>query len=363
MIGCGMMGQEHIRNIALLDGAAVTAIYEPNPEMLTLARALVPDARVADTLISLVTGEDIDCLVICSPNFVHVDQLRQIAALRTLPILVEKPLATDTSDEAFLNDLATSYGAPIWVAMEYRYMPPLAKFLEMLPEATGGLTMLTIREHRFPFLEKVGHWNRMNRYTGGTLVEKCCHFFDLMRLATGSEPLRVMASGGQVVNHLAETYEGGRADIWDSAYTIVDFASGQRAMLELCMYAEGSEYQEVISAVGPAGKIEVHIPGPGRFWPEEAGPEPVAKIVVSPRDRGRMQTIPVPVDPTLLAAGDHHGSTFYQHQRFLAVVRGAGNVEVTLRDGWRAAAMGMAAQRAAEERRVVEMRELSPVFG
>lgn len=362
MIGCGMMGQEHIRNIALLDDAEVTAVYEPNPEMLAETRALVPNARVANTLISLVMDENIDCLVICSPNFVHVEQLKQIADLRTIPILVEKPLATDTEDEPFLHHLATTYGAPIWVAMEYRYMPPLAKFLDLLPEATGGLTMLTIREHRFPFLQKVGHWNRMNRYTGGTLVEKCCHFFDLMRLATGSEPLRVMASAGQMVNHLNEFYDGTRSDIWDSAYAIVDFAHGQRGMLELSMYAEGSEYQEVISAVGPKGKIEVFIPGPGRFWPEEAGPEPISKIVISPRERGHMQTIDVPVDETLLAAGDHHGSTFFQHKKFLATVRGEQDVEVTLRDGWRAAAMGMAAQRAAKETRVVPLSEISPVF-
>jgi myo-inositol 2-dehydrogenase / D-chiro-inositol 1-dehydrogenase len=32
---------------------------------------------------------------------------------------------------------------------------------------------------------------------------------------------------------------------------IVDFANGARAMLELCMFAEGARYQEEISAVGP----------------------------------------------------------------------------------------------------------------
>ena len=46
----------------------------------------------------------------------------------------------------------------------------------------GTLQMLSIREHRFPFLPKVGDWNRFSRNTGGTMVEKCCHFFDLMRL-------------------------------------------------------------------------------------------------------------------------------------------------------------------------------------
>ena len=30
LIGCGMMGQEHLHNIALLDGTRVVAIYEPD---------------------------------------------------------------------------------------------------------------------------------------------------------------------------------------------------------------------------------------------------------------------------------------------------------------------------------------------
>ena len=53
--------------------------------------------------------------------------------------------------------------------------------------------------HRFPFLEKVGDWNRFSKNSGGTLVEKCCHFFDLMRLLTQSEPVQVYASGGIAV--------------------------------------------------------------------------------------------------------------------------------------------------------------------
>ena len=33
IIGCGMMGQEHLRNIALLKDTNVKAIYEPDIEM------------------------------------------------------------------------------------------------------------------------------------------------------------------------------------------------------------------------------------------------------------------------------------------------------------------------------------------
>jgi hypothetical protein len=64
----------------------------------------------------------------------------------------------------------------------------------------------------------------------------------------------------------------------------------------------------------------------------------------------------VPVDPTLLAAGDHNGSTWYQHRGFCDVVMGKGAPEVTLSDGWWAALMGMAAQQSAATGAAVDLR-------
>jgi hypothetical protein len=136
---------------------------------------------------------------------------------------------------------------------------------------------------------------------------------------------------------------------------IVDFDSGARAMLELCMFAEGSRYQEEISAVGPKGKIECLVPGPGRFWPAKLGPAPVPQLIISPRAPQGPITMDIPVDPTLLNAGDHNGSTFYQHQRFNAVVRGQGSVEVTVSDGAKAVAIGIAAQESARLGQAVEI--------
>ena len=66
----------------------------------------------------------------------------------------------------------------------------------------------------------------------------------------------------------------------------------------------------------------------------------------------------IEVDQTALDAGSHHGSTFYQHQRFIAAVRGEGPVEVTARDGLMAVAIGTAAEISARTKRVVEMAEL-----
>ncbi len=355
VIGCGMMGQEHLRNIALLPDARVAAIYEPDEIQAAASKAIAPNARLVGSLWDLLDDDSLDCLLVASPNYLHVSQFEEIAARRPLPLLIEKPLYTSPEDGARLAEIAKDYAAPVWVAMEYRYMPPVQTLVEQARAATGGVKMLTIREHRFPFLPKVGDWNRFNRYTGGTLVEKCCHFFDLMRLILQAEPVRVTASAGQDVNHLDETYGGETPDIWDSAYVIVDFDSGARAMLELCMYAEGSKYQEEISAVGPEGKIEALVPGPGRFWPTHLGMPPVPRVIVSPRSPKGPQDVEVPVDPTILAAGDHNGSTFYQHAKFLEIVRSGGTPDVTLHDGAQAVAMGLAAQKAAMTGEVVRM--------
>ncbi|TRC93093.1 Gfo/Idh/MocA family oxidoreductase [Mesorhizobium sp. WSM4303] len=354
IIGCGMMGQEHIRNIALLPDAHVVAIFEPDPEMLAQALALTPGARPANSIAGLLAVDAVDCILIASPNHRHLAQLEEIAALRPLPVLVEKPLFTDAADAGRIAAL-TARLPLVWVAMEYRYMPPVAAFLEQAADATGGIRMLTIREHRFPFLAKVGDWNRFNRNTGGTFVEKCCHFFDLMRLILKSDPVRVMASAGLAVNHLDERYDGKTPDILDHGYVLVDFASGACAMLELCMFAEGSRYQEELTAVGGNGKIECLVPGPGRFWPKHLGDAPRPQLIVSPRNPPGPRLLEIPVAPRLLAAGDHNGSTYFQHVRFAAAVRGQGQVEVTPQDGWWAVIMGLAAQRSAREGRAIEL--------
>ncbi len=346
LIGCGMMGQEHLHNIALLEGTCVAAIFEPDPGMAQAGQAIAPDAVIVGSMQELLAVKDLDCIVIASPNHLHVDQICEIAEVRPLPLLVEKPLFTDPADAARLEQVQRDYPHPIWVAMEYRYMPPIAALIDQAG-VTGGVQMLSIREHRFPFLSKVGDWNRFNRNTGGTFVEKCCHFFDLMRLILHSDPVRITASGGQAINHLDESYDGETPDILDHGYVLVDFANGARAMLELCMFAEGSRYQEEVSAVGPRAKIEALVPGPGRFWLDHLGEPPVPQLIVSPRDPKGPVSKDIPVDPKLLAAGDHNGSTFYQHQGFLELLRGQRSApDVSLQDGFWAVRMGLAAQQA-----------------
>ncbi|MBF0280821.1 MAG: Gfo/Idh/MocA family oxidoreductase [SAR324 cluster bacterium] len=349
MIGCGMMGQEHLRNLNLIDDANVVAVFEPDDNMAQIALALTNGAKRTASIEELIKQENIDALVISSPNFLHAEQLEQVFQETKLPVLVEKPVVTQLEQVEIIRRLAERHPAPVWVGMEYRYMPAIAFLIEKVNDGIlGHPKMLTIREHRYPFLEKVADWNRFNRYTGGTLVEKCCHYFDLMRLLVNANPVRVMSSAGIDVNHQNERYKGEQPDILDNAYVIVEFDSGQRAMLELCMFAEGSRFQEEICVIGPEAKAEAFVPGPNRFHNPDLGTAPIPKVIISPRDKTQPQELEIPVDSKLLAAGDHNGSTFFQHQRFLNAIKGKGKVEVTVDDGLKAIVMGLAAQHSAQ---------------
>lgn len=356
VIGAGMMGQEHMRYIALLPGATVTAIADPHAESVEAAiRLLGHGVKVFDNHRELLASDAFDVLVIATPNDTHRAILQDIfAASRSFPTLVEKPICTTLDDCRWLASAASQHRAPIWIGMEYRYMPPFRAMLEEIRNgAIGTPRMFSIREHRHPFLPKVGNWNRFSERTGGTLVEKCCHFFDLMRLVAGGDAVRVFATGAADVNHRDERYEGRVPDMIDNAYVVVEFDNGMRASLDLCMFADGSDWQEEFSVVGDQGKIECFVPGALKHWPDRG--ERHAELLMCPRDpKGPVRRI-VPVAPHLLSLGAHHGSTYYEHLDFRQAAAGEAPVEVTVDDGVRAVVIGLAAEKSIRERRPVDI--------
>ena len=163
-----------------------------------------------------------------------------------------------------------------------------------------------------------------------------------MRLILKSEPVRIFASGGMDVNFLHESYDRGKPDVLDNAYVVVEFASSARAMLDLCMFAEGAHWQEEISLVGDKARIDARIPAPARFDPD--GRDRPSQLVVRHRDTRREIVEEISGDPTIQAAGDHHGATFFQHREFLQMLNTGGDPAVSVRDGRLAVAMGAAAE-------------------
>ena len=344
IIGSGMMGIEHIMNINIIPGARVTAIADSHEGSREWGRATAEGEieEYADYR-EMLAKAPVDAVIVATPNFTHNAVLSDIFETK-LHVLCEKPLCTTFEDATAAAERAKTHKGVFWVGMEYRFMPPVTRFVEEVHGgAAGKLRMFAIREHRYPFLQKVNDWNRFNRNTGGTLVEKSCHYFDMMRHVVQSEPLRVYASGGQDVNHLDERYDGEVPDILDNAFVVVDFANGVRAMHDLCMFAEGSRNQEEMSAVGDKGKIECLIPE--------------GNVVIGQRKPKTVETVHVPVQAEVLKAGFHHGASYYQHLAFQRAVREGTAPLVSAEDGLKAVAMGLAAHRSIEEGRPVLMSE------
>jgi predicted dehydrogenase len=363
IIGCGSMGREHIENLKAMGGAEVTALADTHAASRDAALALLEQQqrppRVFTDHRELLASRLCDAIVIATPNFTHAAILRD--ALETdAHILVEKPLVTRIDDGLDLLRRAEGRKGIVWVAQEYRYMPPVAEMIRMTHAgAVGRVHQVAIREHREPFYPKVGDWNRFSANTGGTLVEKCCHYFNLMDVILREQPARVFASGGQRVNHLDERYEGRTPDILDSAFVIVEYGSGARASLDLCMFAENSIDNEHITVVGDEGKLESLLPsltlrhGRREDWGRR-------EVWGQPSGTGKGVAVRRVWDTNIKYAGQHFGASYIEHQRFAAAVREGRAPEVPLEEGLRSVATGIAAHLSIAEQRPVAMSEVLP---
>ncbi|MEL6200968.1 MAG: Gfo/Idh/MocA family oxidoreductase [Pseudomonadota bacterium] len=358
VIGTGMMGQEHIRNISLLDDAEVAAVVDTDAVMRSQGAQMAidfgsPNVKSFTTLDELTEAGGIDAYVVVTPNDTHARVMDRLLATNK-PILLEKPAATTPQEAWAMVEIARARLAPVWVGMEYRFMPAVARLVdEVEAGAAGQPHMVSIVEHRFPFLDKVEFWNRSYDRTGGTMVEKCCHFFDLMRHLTGSEPTRLYASGAQSVNFVDDLKNPRHKPVVDNAFVVVDFENGMRSSLDLCMFAEGSWWQEQVSVTGDKAKLVASVPGPARFNPD-ADPRH-SHFGVYPR-RGENRTEEeLAINQDLMNAGDHHGSTYFQHLAFAEMIQTQSQPAVSLDDGAMAVEMGAAAETAIAEKRLVEI--------
>ena len=75
LVGTGMMGVEHLNNLALVPGAVVTAIADPVATSLGWARGALGDR--AEVVRAFADGAElaasglVDAVIVASPNFTH----------------------------------------------------------------------------------------------------------------------------------------------------------------------------------------------------------------------------------------------------------------------------------------------------
>lgn len=342
VIGTGTMGQEHMRVAALLGRAKVLGIYDQQAESMEAAAdaySLISKdtLRRYRDLESACNDPDADVLMICTPNFTHFE-LFKTALGSGKPIFLEKPMATTLADAAGLMEAAQNYTAFVQIGLQYRYK---AQYREAFHEvksrgSLGQVHSISMSEYRPPFLDKVGQWNKFNRNTGGTLVEKCCHYFDLINLMAGSSAVRVYASGGRAVNFLDFKKDGAASDIDDHAFVCIDYANGIKASFTLNMFCP--DFSEELIVVGEQGRLVTH----ERFdFHAQVPTQTSIKVELGEHGASRRTELSY---PKLIEQSGHHGATYFEHIALMDQLDGKHVDCATVRQGLWSMIVACAAQ-------------------
>ena len=152
-------GQEHISYILGYPNISLDFLcdtHEPSLAKSIEVYKQFHDAARPMSLPELCTSEEellqraseIDLLVIATPDHLHTDTIIRWGK-KNISVLCEKPVAVSLEQHRRLSDFIESsdFCARVWVAMEYRYIPAIAKLLDLLP-TIGDIKMVTIRENR-----------------------------------------------------------------------------------------------------------------------------------------------------------------------------------------------------------------------
>ena len=355
IIGTGMMGREHIRAVLQLEQAQLIGLCDSHPKSLELGVAEVIRSggkapKIYSDTAALASDPDIDAILICTPNFTHRAVFDQVKTSGK-PIFLEKPMATTLEDAFYLAQGALRYPAAIQLGMQYRYKSQYQLALSALDRnELGSVKMISLCEYRPPFLSKVREWNKFSEYSGGTLVEKCCHYFDLMNRIAGAPPARVYASGGRAVNFTDFEYKGKPSDIDDHALVVVDYENGVKAQFALNMFSE--ELFEALTVSGSKGTL--HTEEYASFKPDRPSR---SSIRIQTPDHPAYEGIDCTF-PEDIEIGGHYGSTLFEHQRFRDQLTGATNDGATCAEGLWAIITAWMAQVSMQQGNVVDVREM-----
>ncbi len=357
VIGVGVNGSEHVR-VSLLEGrATIHGVFDPNPGSVEMAKQnfqrFVPQGElvVYDSLEAACNDPAVDALIISTPNFSHIDVLRT-AIQSKKHIFLEKPMATTIADAYEMLEISKDYPSVLQIGLQYRYK---AMYVEAIYEAQersalGEIKTITILEHRIPFLDKVKQWNKFSKFSGGTLVEKCCHYFDLMNLFAQSKPVSVYATGSMAVNFKEFEYQGEKSDILDNAFVNVIYENGVRANFNLCMFAP-MFYEELILC-GDEGRLKAY--ELQDFLP---GSHPRSHLEIL-RGEAAPSRIGAPSYPTYIEESGHNGATFYEHVNFIDNIEGRPTQTATVEEGFWAVVVGAAAEESIKTGAVVQVKDI-----
>ncbi|MDR7110739.1 putative dehydrogenase [Microbacterium trichothecenolyticum] len=207
LIGTGARAQMYLEALAgpYADQARLVAWADPNPGRLDwnehrLVRAgqAAPERFDVDDLGAMIGRKAIDRVIVTAPDYAHADLV--VAALEGgADAIVEKPLTTDAEGVRRIADAAERTGRSVTVTFNYRYAPRNTALKRIISAGELG----DITSVHFEWLLDTSHgadyfrrWHRRKENSGGLLVHKSSHHFDLVNWWLGDQPERVFATGG-----------------------------------------------------------------------------------------------------------------------------------------------------------------------
>lgn len=258
-IGVGAMGRSHVDLFHCQSNgrAEATAICSRNSENIAKAKEFAPDVEVYDDESKLIQA-DLDAVVISSPNSTHVKLAGEvIAAGKHLFLEKSCGITLDECDE--LERIAAGTDRVILIGHELRYSAFFRKIKELVEAGEiGRPRMAWTKEFRGPFQPKSGNWIQNKTMSGGLMVDKNCHHFDMMNWWLGAKPKRVAAFGGLAVTSVVEP----DVQVNDYSSVNVEYDNGAVGTLQVCMFARDFPNEDLeMGVVGESGVLQTRISG------------------------------------------------------------------------------------------------------
>ena len=150
-----------------------------------------------DNFEKMIDDEKIDCVIVTSIDRTHHRYI--IRAMEAgCDAITEKPMTVDEVKCRKILDAIDKTGKKLRVTFNYRYAPRASKVKELLMQGVIG----TVKSVHFEWLLDTKHgadyfrrWHRDKRNSGGLMVHKATHHFDLVNWWIDSRPVSVYGIG------------------------------------------------------------------------------------------------------------------------------------------------------------------------
>lgn len=151
-------------------------------------------AKVYGSLNEALSDKRVDAVVVMTPDFAHVEPA--VSALAAgKHVYCEKPLATNLADCDAIAKAANASDKIFYLGMNLRHGPVHETIHDIVASGEAGKVLLIeANEYYYGGRTYFKRWNRLEKFGGGLWITKAVHDFDLLNWMSGGVPLRVSAA-------------------------------------------------------------------------------------------------------------------------------------------------------------------------